>query len=260
MGSTQNQGLFDTQIAKLAYIQLELGSTASTYEPYAGNTYTIQLGDTVYGGTLDVTGGKMVVDRAYKLLNDADKWITIAGTVTYRYNEEISRKLFYDNSYTGLTCTIAPTISNANYTARWQSSTTYYFGIADKATTPVTSLDAIKAMATAGQIAICYAIEPVEITLTPTQISTLLGQNNIWSDAGDVDVDYRADTKLYIDNIHQPTDDDMTADAQMASGKYFLVGGNLYKSSTVIPAGDTIIPGTNCIKTNLAEALNALNA
>jgi hypothetical protein len=51
----------------------------------------------------------------------------------------------------------------------------------------------------------------------------------------------------------------MIADAQIASGKYFIVGGNLYKSTTTIPAGDAITPGSNCILTNLADALNALN-
>lgn len=45
--------------------QLELGTTATEYEPYAGATYTIQLGDTVYGAQFDVTRGKMVVDRGY---------------------------------------------------------------------------------------------------------------------------------------------------------------------------------------------------
>lgn len=109
-------------------------------------------------------------------------------------------------------------------------------------------------------VQLCYELAtPIEITLTAQEIDTLLGTNNIWADAGPVDVEYRADTKLYIQKINAPTDDDMTADAQIASGKYFIIGNTLYLSTTVIPAGDTIIPGTNCQKTNLAAALNALN-
>jgi len=91
------------------------------------------------------------------------------------------------------------------------------------------------------------------------QLQSLLGTNNIWADCGDVEVEYRADTKLYIQKINAPMDADMTADTQIANGRYFIIGNNLYLSTTTIPAGDTIIPGTNCIKTNLAEALNALN-
>lgn len=41
----------------ISNIQLEIGSTATEYEPYRGQTYTVQLGQTVYGGTLDVGTG-----------------------------------------------------------------------------------------------------------------------------------------------------------------------------------------------------------
>ena len=100
---------------------------------------------------------------------------------------------------------------------------------------------------------------PQTYQLTPTEVTALLGQNNVWADCGDVTVEYPADTKLFIQKVNKPTDDDMTADTQIASGKYFIIGNTLYLSTTVIPAGDTIIPGTNCTKTDLAEALNALN-
>ncbi len=102
-------------------------------------------------------------------------------------------------------------------------------------------------------------VETVYLLTAQQVLETLYGTNNIWADCGDVEVEYRADTKLYIRKINAPDDADMTADAQIASGKYFIVGGSLYLSTTTIPAGDTIIPGTNCTKTNLAEALNALS-
>ena len=47
---------------------------------------------------------------------------------------------------------------------------------------------------------VCYDLAaPIEYTLTPQEIRTLLGVNNVWSDAGAVDVQYPADTKLYIE-------------------------------------------------------------
>ena len=48
-------------------IQVELGSTATAYEPYQGETYSVEFpseAGTVYGGTLDVTRGLLTVDRA----------------------------------------------------------------------------------------------------------------------------------------------------------------------------------------------------
>ena len=49
--------------------QLELSSTATTYAPYTGNQYTIQLGQTIYGATLDVTNGVLTVRPYYGSYN-----------------------------------------------------------------------------------------------------------------------------------------------------------------------------------------------
>lgn len=56
------------QTFEFSDIQFELGSTATAYEPYSGNTYTITFPNeagTVYGGTLDVTNGKLTVTDGY---------------------------------------------------------------------------------------------------------------------------------------------------------------------------------------------------
>ena len=42
--------------------------------------------------------------------------------------------------------------------------------------------------------------EPIVYNLTPVEIRTLVGQNTIWADTGDVTVKYSADTKAFIDN------------------------------------------------------------
>ena len=109
---------------------------------------------------------------------------------------------------------------------------------------------------------VCYELAtPQTYQLTPQEaITTLLGQNNVWVDCGPVSVEYPADTKLYIQKINTPTDDDMIADANIASGQYFIVNNNLYLSTAAILAGDPIKPGTNCTLTNLAAALNAINS
>lgn len=46
-------------------VQIELGSTATTYEAYAGQDYEVQLGQTVYGGTLDVVSGELTITHGY---------------------------------------------------------------------------------------------------------------------------------------------------------------------------------------------------
>lgn len=51
-GSMSDQSTFETQIGKISFVKLEIGSTASDYEPYVDNEYIINLGGTYYGGRL----------------------------------------------------------------------------------------------------------------------------------------------------------------------------------------------------------------
>lgn len=253
-------------------------SSLSTFEPYAGNTYTFQFGDTVYGGTLDVTQGKMVVDKIKIIVNDGSKdpngslgWSVgdNANRVGFPINKTImpintasSGTIISDGELCNIgTMSTLPGRENWFEENTWQlyRGTSYWFFRFCVSSNIETAADAYTFLQNSGAEFTAPLATPIEITLTATQITTLLGTNNIWSDAGDVVVDYPADTKMYIQKINTPTDDDMIANTQIASGKYFIVNGNLYLSTTTIPAGDAIIAGTNCTLTNLAEALNALN-
>lgn len=127
------------------YPQLELGSTATDYEPYQGETVSVNWeteAGTVYGGYVDIVSGKLTVDRA-----------------------NIS-------SYDGETLP-----------STWISDRDVYV----EGTTPTTGAQVVYQLA-----------EPIEYQLSTQDISTLLGDNNIWSDAGDTAVEYPADTKTYI--------------------------------------------------------------
>lgn len=69
---------------KLYNVQIENSSSATAYEPYQGETYTITLGDTIYGGVLDVTTGELTVDRA-KIIYDGSEngWNAYTGYEGY---------------------------------------------------------------------------------------------------------------------------------------------------------------------------------
>jgi len=257
---------------ELKNIQIELSSTATAYEPSNGNTYNIDWtteAGTVYGGTLDVTTGVLTVDRAY-LTNEqliASGWES-AGRGIFVAPSTYVLPNVADTSYVNpkLIASALPTKSqNALYTetsaqmgiAQWWGNR-FAIALADSS---ISSTSAFREKLAENGTDVVYPIAtPQTYQLTPTEVSTLLGQNNIWCDCGDTTVDYRADTKLYIEQLTAPTEDDMTANTNIPSGTYFMVGNTLYLSTTTIPAGDTINPGTNCTLMNLASALNALNA
>ncbi len=75
--------------ASFTDIQIELGSTATEYEPYEGDTFNTELGRTVYGGTLDLTTGELTVNTgliaSYNGETIGEPWISdrdryVAGT------------------------------------------------------------------------------------------------------------------------------------------------------------------------------------
>ena len=68
---------------------------------------------------------------------------------------------------------------------------------------------------------------------------------------------YVANEYVY-DPLSKPTEPTQSVTAKMMPGEYFTIGNNIYQATTTIPAGDAVIPGTNCIVVNLADALNKL--
>ena len=242
-------------------IGINYPSTDTAYHAYTGVTLPISWqssAGTVYGGTLDVTSGVLTVDRAMVDLGDMT-WAYASGSGGYLRSDSITDIKLGDDLPT--LCSIYPrsfasSLSKAPDHCFLLDGERQRIYVKDS---DYTNGDVFKT-AMNGQKMVYPLTSPTSTTLTPTEIETLLGQNNIWADTGDSTVEYPCDTKLYIQKINAPSDDDMIADAQIASGKYFIVNNNLYLSTTTILAGDPIKPGTNCTLTNLAAALNALNS
>lgn len=188
-------------------IQLEVGNTASAYEPYHGATYPIswqtQAG-TVYGGTLDVVSGVLTVDRAYAEFDGSDdenwlfspnnalSYIRVSGGVvtgaSTQYKKYVESNIFKgtswaDRSGTGTVCMF---YGASNICVKYSDFTS----VAD-----------LKAYIAEHPLQVVYKLAtPQTYQLTPTEVRTILGGNNIYTDAGAVSVEYVADTKLYIDN------------------------------------------------------------
>ena len=153
--------------------QFEKGSTATTYEPYAGKTYTIKLGQEVYGAHHDVTRGKMVVDKALKILT--------SGGVKYG-----STSVIYTNAVTdGLTdgwCISnvdktegsAPKIKISNGSVIWDGAFVRL---------GISTIEEFNTWNTSNPLQVCYELAtPFELDLTPTQIKMLENTNTIYTD------------------------------------------------------------------------------
>lgn len=181
--------------------QLELGSTATEYEPF-GNTYTIGLNGTRYGGTLDVTSGVLKLTKAYLSL-DKDDFVAF-NTTTYTNKAAFTNQDFLGN--TVYMCDSYEPTGNVGSNMPLNS-----IGVRNDgriAITPAwgqsaTSLAEFKTAMGDQVINLVYELAtPITVQLTPTEVKALLGVNNVWADSGDITVKYG--TSPYI--IVNPTD------------------------------------------------------
>lgn len=65
-------------------------------------------------------------------------------------------------------------------------------------------------------------------------------------------------TNTVLECFLEDTTVDMTAPANIAADKYFMVGDKLFYSTVAIAQNEAIIPGTNCAALSIADALNQI--
>lgn len=169
---------------------IERGDTATTYEAYNGNTYTFNFGQTVYGGRLDVLSGELTIVKAY----------TRADSLSWdKNNTSPTQWLYYSRSLQGVArasgdcvCSHCPSLSEPPITvigANINASRTCYLNFLDAIGT--NDLASFNAYITNNNVQLVYELAtPIVVQLTPTEVTTLLGENNIFSNTGDVEVEY----------------------------------------------------------------------
>lgn len=179
----------DSPLTDIVNAQLELGSTATTYEAYNGTTDTISLGGTVYGGELNVTTGKLTITHG----------IVDLGSLNWTYDSANLR--FQSTFISGM-----KGLSNNSETPNWKCSSYNVVSISafDSTPRPDNSLrgtvnntiifvrntnytdPAIFKTDMSGVQLVYELATPTTTTLTPTEVATVLGYNNIFANTGDV--------------------------------------------------------------------------
>lgn len=188
------------------YPQLELGSTATAYEPYQGDTYSADFGQTVYGGTLDWNTGVMTVDKAFVEYDGSadENWLTqTTATDGYRRFRIVpgnaepntdSANVAYavSNMYKA----VSPNGTYSKTTGVCVNQNELMIYDADRATLTV---DGWKAWLSEHPVQIVYKLAtPTTIQLTPQEIKQLQGANTLYGD-GSISMTGRADKALALE-------------------------------------------------------------
>ena len=166
------------------------GSSASAYEQYNGTTTTIPLGQTVYGAVVDCVSGDGSDELGVALIQNLS-WTRNASEYGYAY--------FYaglsdrKNGVVEMMCEALKYVSGGRANLSSDCTFTYYSssGTEDRIAVRCDQCTSSSELTTLlNNIKIVYPLATAEaFSTTPTQISILKGQNNIFSD-GEIDVTY----------------------------------------------------------------------
>ena len=271
-------------------------ATYDGYLAYTGTTLPISWqssAGTVYGGTLDATTGVLTVDRACDTYDGSsdESWGKLSTGSASSFAMACSTSEIHKGwNNSAVKCNYLQKISNAatwgNFD-NWVSST-------EGSSSALNIVTGIKAITTVADwrtylgenpLQICYELAtPQTYQLDPVTVTTLLGQNNVWSDTGDIlNCEYVVDTKEgeYVggvgksvgelkDTLNSKADQDdlaspnltgttNTTGSQIDAGTYFYLNGVLVKAKVDIASGATFTDGTNYDVVTIGEGLSILN-
>lgn len=208
--------------------QIEESPSVTAYSPYTeSNDLTISLGQTVYGGQLDVEGGKCTVEKVNIKGNELEFTKVSDGI----FKSAIQDRKFGTNlfpiissdygTYTGANSTVANIASlvatyGNNVYVNGGSET---FFIADSRFS-----DLIDFTTYIANVNICYELAtPITIQLTPNEISLLKGVNNISTDGDKITLTYRTGEVATLGDLKKAVDD-MSAKQHVYSTEEQVVG------------------------------------
>lgn len=176
------------------YPKIEVGATITPYSKYTGQTATLTIPETVYGGEVDAVTGKGQETWQAKSFNGTENWAL--------YDDGSSAKFFYTTDYTVDSEPLDTICSHFSKAAFSRGTIIRIY------TSVFTDLDAYKdylaaqyAAGTPVQIAYKLAT-PEPFTATGAQpISSLSGVNTLLTDADSVTVTGRADPIKHITDL-----------------------------------------------------------
>ena len=240
--------------------QIELGTGPTAYEPYqSSNEITISFGETVYGGTLDVEKGELIVNKVIVDLGTLE-WSLSGSTFTADLDNV---KIPINNSAEAdILCEqyITSSINNMgnNKVAISQSGKLW---VRDERYIDVTTFKTAM-----NGVQLVYALTtPRTISITPQQVQLLKGHNTIWTDGDEIELTYINDSKNLTevnDDFNVITDAIAPMEKNLQSsthnyviGDYMLIKGKLHKVTFPILINGEIIIGTNVTPTTIGEEL-----
>jgi predicted phage tail component-like protein len=162
---------------------------------------TVDLGQTVYGGSLNVTTGELTINTLYKMYNGSENW-QVTGAMSYKTRialaEVLDNVVYPTSTGEALDCICNMFVKrSANDTYNLVNGISYtpnsglriYSSAYD-----TTDINLWKSFLANNPLQVVYKlVTPTTVQLTPTQVNNLLGLNQLYTDTnGDITVKHKS--------------------------------------------------------------------
>jgi len=164
-------------------------TTVSAVNGDPNRQYTTSLGQTVYGGTLDMVSGVLTVDKAMVTLDGSEDegWLAHTKGCVLLISDAYNAGNSVDQRLTLVKCNTLEPTSWVGIGSLDNGASMYYGkGIIIKVDSVATVAEYREWLASNPTQIIYPLASPQTIQLTPQQIKTLVGTNNVWASSGDI--------------------------------------------------------------------------
>lgn len=172
-------------------ISINYPSTITGYVEFEGISNTIDLGtDTVYGGVLDVATGVLKITKAKKAVLSSMNFRKVSGWNEFTF---LVADFFSDGISVAGYVTIADLICNLSSVdtpAKIADARAHGIGQGNNTHLYINfgcDLNGIKSICDAGFYVLYNLANPIEIQLTAWEIISLIGENNIFANTGEIE-------------------------------------------------------------------------
>lgn len=171
-------------------VSINSDSTDTTYHAYTGDTYTVSFGQTVYGGQLDVTRGKLTVTSTIIDLGSMT-WTYTSGRFLSTTIDQVVKRPSSNFVIADILCdSYEPdTASNTEDPLKDIIIGVSRYGVVAVRNSNYSDPDVFKT-AMDGHYLVYPLATSIEIDLTPEVISAIVGTNNVFADCGQTTVEY----------------------------------------------------------------------
>ena len=198
-------------------IQLEVGTSATTFEPWENicpisgltsgevettdgtdtNTATITLGQTVYGGSVNFKTGEVTVTHKLTTVG-AISWLTQGGNYANFYSDSLMSEIKKSNTENVIKSNIYIGVTNSQPSGPTPYATYAnsdgQIKVNDRRYSTVNEW-----LADCASVQLCYELAtPTTLTLTPAELELLKGNNTITANGAEINLSYYPDNAIGV--------------------------------------------------------------